>query len=356
MRVLITGATGFLGSSLARRLLDEGDEVRVLARSRAKAAPLVARGAELIEGDVTDAAAVRAAVAGVEVVYHLAGKLYVSGVPALEYQRIHVEGTRTMLAACRAQRGTGARHAEGVHRTPLLTRFVHCGTTGVLGATGATPPAAEDAPYAPTNAYEATKRDAEVLVREAAWNGFPAVIVRPGLVYGPGDLHLLGFFKAIQRRLFRPIGREAVWFHPIYVDDMIEAFVRCGSDPRAVGECFHIAGCEPVTIATLAATIAAALDVPPPRGRIPLPAARAVATACDALPARLRQSAPLTSSRLDFLTHSRVYSVAKARDRLGFSADTPLAVGIGRAADWYRAEGYLPSAQVSEAPQALARS
>ncbi|WIG59811.1 MAG: dTDP-glucose 4,6-dehydratase [Ktedonobacterales bacterium] len=341
MRVLITGATGFLGTALARRLLDEGDEVRVLARSRSKAAPLVARGAELIEGDVTDAAAVRAAVAGVAVVYHLAGKLYVSGVPASEYQRIHVEGTRTMLAACRAQRG--------------LTRFVHCGTTGVLGATGATP-AAEVAPYAPTNAYEATKRDAEVLVREEAWNGFPAVIVRPGLVYGPGDLHLLGFFKAIQRRLFRPIGRETVWFHPIYVDDMIEAFVRCGSDPRAVGECFHIAGREPVTIDTLAATIAGALDVPPPRGHIPLPAARAVATACDALPARLRQSAPLTSSRLDFLTHSRVYSVAKARERLDFSADTPLAVGIGRAADWYRAEGYLPPARVSEAPQALARS
>jgi nucleoside-diphosphate-sugar epimerase len=326
MRILITGATGFLGDHLTRRLLADGAHVRVLARSAEKAKPLLEQGAELVEGEITDGAAGRLALDDVSVVYHLAGKLFLPGVPAPEYRRTHVEGTRNLLTLCREQGG--------------IERFVHCSTTGVLGAVG-DKPAGETAPYGPTNAYEQTKLDAELLVREAGRQGFPIAIVRPGLVYGPGDLHLLGFFKTIQRGLFRPIGRRPVWLHPIYVDDMTEAFVRCGRDPRAVGECFNIAGHEPVTIATLAAAIAAALGVARPRGFIPLPVARALAVAGDALPATVRHAAPMTSSRLDFLTHSRVYDVAKAHKLLDFVADTDLSDGVKRTGAWYRAQGYL---------------
>jgi nucleoside-diphosphate-sugar epimerase len=134
-----------------------------------------------------------------------------------------------------------------------------------------------------------------------------------------------------------------VWLHPIYIDDMTEALVRCGQHPRAAGECFHIAGTEPVTIAQLAATIATAVGVAPPRGIIPLPAARAVAAVGDALPARLRSAAPLTRSRLDFLTHSRVYNVAKAQQLLDFAAAIDLPTGIGCSVAWYRQHGYLPA-------------
>ena len=333
MRVLITGATGFLGEHLSRRLLTDGDQVRVLARSAAKARPLVEQGAELVEGEITDGDALRRAIADVAVVYHLAGRLFMPGVPAEDYHRTHVEGTRTLLALCREQTS--------------LTRLVHCSTTGVLGA-GGDRPADENAPYQPTNAYERTKLQAELLVREAIGQGVPAAIVRPGLVYGPGDLHLLGFFRTIQRGLFRPIGRRPVWLHPIYIDDMTEAFVRCGRDPRAAGECFHIAGQEPATIATLAGTIANALGVAAPRGWIPLPAARALAAAGDALPGQLKQAAPLTSSRLDFLTHSRVYDVAKAKQVLDFVAATDLPAGIARTGAWYRQEGYLPLARQAD--------
>lgn len=326
MRTLITGATGFLGTALVTRLLADGVPVRILARSPARARPLVERGAELTVGDVTDDHAVRSALRDITVVYHLAGRLFVPGVPAAEYWQTHVEGTRVMLECCQEQ--------------PGLERFVHCGTTGVLGMTG-NRPADEAAAYRPTNAYERTKLEAELLVRQAWQSSFPAVIVRPGLVYGPGDLHLLGFFRAIERRQFRPIGRRPVWLHPIYIDDMIEAFVRGGTHPRAVGECFHIAGQQPVTLATLAATIAAALGVAPARGRIPLAAARAVATVGDLLPAHLKAAAPLTRSRLDFLTHSRVYDVTRAQSVLGFTAATDLASGIAHTAAWYRREGYL---------------
>ena len=325
-RVLVTGATGFLGTHLVRRLLAEGARVRVLVRSATKAGDLRAQGAELAVGEITDGDAVRAAMDDVAVVYHLAGKLFMPAVPAAAYYQTHVEGTRLLLAACRAR--------------PRLERVVHCSTTGVLGATGEHA-ADEAAPYRPTNAYEQTKAQAEVLVRAAAQEGVRAVIVRPGLVYGPGDRHLLGFFRAIQRQQFRPIGRRSVWLHPIYIDDLTEALVRCGQHPRAVGECFHLAGPAPVTIARLAATIARAEGVAPPRGRIALPMARVVALAGDLLPARLQPLAPLTRSRLAFLTHSRVYNVAKAQQVLDFAAATDLPTGIAHSVGWYRRHGHL---------------
>jgi nucleoside-diphosphate-sugar epimerase len=329
MTALVTGASGFLGANLARRLLAEGSRVRVLARSEARVRPLRELGAEVVLGDVTDPRAVAAAVDGATVVWHLAGRLLVPGVAPSEYERTHVAGTRTLLACCR--------------RAPALERLVHCSTTGVLGPTGDRA-ADERAPIRPTNVYEATKAQAEREVWEAARDGLPVVVARPGLVYGPGDLHLLGFFRAIVRRRFRPVGRRPVRLHPIYVDDLGDALVRCGGHRAAVGECFHIAGRRPVTLAELAEAIARSAGTELPRGRIPLPAARAAAAVGDALPPRLRCAAPLTRTRLDFLTHSRTYDVGKARRVLGFSAPTDLRAGIARTVAWYREQGLLACA------------
>jgi nucleoside-diphosphate-sugar epimerase len=328
MTVLVTGATGFLGADLVPRLLSGDAGVRVLVRSEAKATSLKEKGAELVVGDITDRRAVAAAVDGASVVYHLAGRLFAPGVPASEYRRTHVEGTKLLLDCCR--------------ELPSLERFVHCSTTGVLGVTGDRP-ADETAPLRPTNAYEATKAEAELAVRDACRAGFPAVIARPGLVYGPGDLHLLPFFRTVLRRRFRPIGRRRVSLHPIYISDMTEALIRCGQDRAAVAECFHFAGREPVSLAELAAAIARAGGTRLPAGHIPIPAAQAVAAVGDRLPPNLRRTAPLTRSRLDFLTHSRVYDVSKARRLLGFAADTDLATGAARSMAWYREEGYLPA-------------
>jgi nucleoside-diphosphate-sugar epimerase len=293
---------------------------------RAKA--LAEQGAEIVVADITDKDALRTALNGVAVVYHLAGKLLIPGAPAEEYRKTHVEGTKVLLACCREQ--------------STLKRFVHCSTTGVLGITGERP-ADESAPFRPTNIYEATKAEAELAVRDTWQVGFPAVIVRPGLVYGPGDLHLLGFFRSILRHQFRPIGRRPVWLHPIYIDDMTEALVQCGQHPAAVGQCFHIAGRDPVTLSELAAAIARAAGTGAPNGYIPFPAARAVAAVGDLLPAGLKQLAPLTSTRLDFLTHSRVYSTTKAQRVLDFVASTDLGTGLGRTVAWYRQQSYLPA-------------
>ena len=195
----------------------------------------------------------------------------------------------------------------------------------------------------PTNVYEATKAEAELAVLTACGQGLPAVVARPGLVYGPGDLHLAGFFRAVVQRRFRPIGRDPVWLHPIYIDDMTEALIQCGQQSSALGECFHFAGTTPVPISELARAIASAEGARVLPGYLPLAVARAAARFGDLLPPRLRQRAPLTSSRLEFLTNSRMYDVGRARERLGFVAATDLREGITRAVAWYRAHGYLPA-------------
>ncbi|HEX5303350.1 MAG TPA: NAD-dependent epimerase/dehydratase family protein [Streptosporangiaceae bacterium] len=327
MTVLVTGGTGFLGTSLGRRLLADGARVRVLARSAAKAGPLAEMGADIVLGDINDQPAVSRAVDGVQVVYHLAGPLLVPGISAGEYWRTHVTGTELLLDCC--------------ERRPGIERIVYCSTTGVLGVTGDRP-AGEESLFRPTNAYERAKAAAEAAVRARWGPGFPAVIVRPGLVYGPGDIHLLPFFQSISRHRFRPIGRREAWLHPVYIDDMTEALICCGYRQAAVGQCFHIAGREPVAISDLARLIAEAEGTRLPPGRIPVAAARAVAGVGDRLPAALRQYVPLTSSRVEFLTHSRMYDVSKAARLLGFTAPTDLPTGLARTVAWYRLLGYLP--------------
>ena len=151
-------------------------------------------------------------------VYHLAGPLLVPGIPAEEYGRTHVSGTKLLLDCC--------------GEAPGLERLVYCSTTGVLGVTGDRP-ADEGAPFRPTNIYELSKADGrgggpEQVAAQASRRSSPG----PGLSTGLGTFTFSAFFQAIFRRRFRPIGRREAWLHPIYIDDMTEALVRCGQAER----------------------------------------------------------------------------------------------------------------------------
>ncbi len=228
MVILVTGATGFLGSALVTELVRQKQPVRILARNEYKARAQFGDAVTIIAGDINDEEQVRRAVDGASIIYHLVGRLYHPSTPTELYYRTHVEGTRILFDACKGQR--------------QLQRIVHCSTTGVHGETGKTP-AAEDAPFAPTNAYEVTKLEAELLALRA-WKeeGLPVCVARPGLVYGPGDLHLLGFFSSIQKGLFRVIDGGKALLHPIYIDDMTAAFLLCAERKEAIGHSYNLAG------------------------------------------------------------------------------------------------------------------
>jgi nucleoside-diphosphate-sugar epimerase len=325
--ILVTGATGFLGSALVTELVKQKQPVRVLVRDAAKARAQFGEAVTIIQGEITDAAQVRKAVEGTTTIYHLVGHLYHPSVRTELYRRTHVEGTRVLLEACKGQE--------------QLERFVHCSTTGVHGVTGKTP-AAEDAPFAPTNAYEATKLEAELLALKAhKEQQLPVSVARPGLVYGPGDLHLLGFFSSIKKGRPCLIDGGKAMLHPIYIDDMTAAFLLCAQRPEAIGHSYNIAGDTPVTMRELSTAIAHAMGRELPRGDIPLWLANLASDIFSITPGFQGERAPLTRSRVKFLTNSRVYSIERARRELGFTPRVPLDEGMALTAAWYQKHGYL---------------
>src|SRR6266705_1698650 len=327
MTTVITGATGFLGSSLVTELLKRQQAVRILTRDEKKARQQFGSAATIIAGDITDAVQVQQAVDGATAIYHLAGRLYHPSTPTELYRQTHVEGTRILLKACQGQ--------------TQLRRIVHVSTTGVYGVTGETP-AAEDASFVPINPYEATKLEGEQLALKAyREQGLPVTVVRPGLVYGPGDLHLLGFFLSIKKGVFRVIDGGKALLHPIYIDDMTSAFLLCAERPEAIGQSYNIAGEHPVTIRELSTSIAHSLDRELPKGSIPLWLAKLASDIFSVIPGIKGENAPLTRSRVQFLTRSRVYDISKAKAELSFVPNVGLEIGMKNTAEWYNKHGYL---------------
>jgi dihydroflavonol-4-reductase len=327
MTILVTGATGFLGSALTTELVRQKQNVRILARDEQKAREQFGEAVTIIRGEITDVDQVERAVDGATIIYHLVGKLYHPSVPAELYQYTHVEGTRNLLKACKGQK--------------QLKRIVHCSTTGVLGETGETP-AAEDAPFAPTNPYEATKLRGELVALKAyKEDGLPVSVARPGLAYGPGDLHLLGFFKSIKKGMFRVIDGGKALLHPIYIDDMTSAFLLCAERPEAIGQSYNFAGEQAVTIRELSTSIAHSMDCELPKGSIPLWLANLASDIFSVIPGIKGENAPLTRSRVQFLTRSRVYDISKAKSELGFVPIVGLETGMKNTAEWYHKHGYL---------------
>jgi nucleoside-diphosphate-sugar epimerase len=327
MTVAVTGATGFLGSSLVAALIQQQQSVRILARDERKARHLFGDAVTIIPGDMADAGHVRQAIDGATTIYHLAGRLYHPNTPAELYEQTHVEGTRRLLQACQGQK--------------RLQRLVYVSTTGVFGVTGETP-VAEDAPFAPTNAYETTKLKGELLaLKSYQGDGLPVTIVRPGLVYGPGDLHLLGFFASIQKGLFRVIAGGKASLHPVYIDDLIAALLLCAERSQALGRSYNIAGAHPITVRELAGAIAHAVNRKLPAGNIPLWLANLASDVFAIMPGIKGEHAPLTRSRVKFLTNSRMYDMSRAKSELNYTPLVELEEGIKRTVEWYYTQGYL---------------
>jgi len=327
MTTMVTGATGFLGSALVTELVKRQQAVRILARDEQKARQQFGDAVTIIPGDITDAAQVQQAIDGATTIYHLVGRLYHPSIPVELYHQTHVEGTRTLLKACQGQ--------------TRLRRIVHVSTTGVHGVTGETP-AAEDAPFAPTNPYEATKLEGEMLALKAYQEqGLPVTVARPGLVYGPGDLHLLGFFVAIKKGLFRVIDGGKAFLHPVYIDDLVAALLLCAGQPQAPGRSYNIAGERPVTVRELATAIGHALDRELPAGSIPLWLANLASDIFALMPGLKGERAPLTRSRVKFLTHSRIYDLSRAKSELGYVPRVELEEGMKLTAAWYYKHHYL---------------
>jgi nucleoside-diphosphate-sugar epimerase len=263
--------------------------------------------------------------AGAEWIIHAAGRLGQVGVLEEVYHRLHVDGTRNVMAAALA---TGSQ-----------PRVLHVSSAGVLGPnTGG--PAVEDAPYSPANPYQRSKAAAEQVALEFASRGLPVVICRPEFVYGPGDRHVLGLFRAVRRGRFFYIDGGQHFCHPTFVGDAVAGMLLClrlgGS-----GKIYHITGPRPVTFRELGETIAIALGVRPPWVSLPRWAAMLGAIGLEVLGRVSGRKPPLSRAGVAFFSEDRLYSWQKAHEELGYTPECDLVTGVARTIAWYRQYGWL---------------
>ena len=325
-RVLVTGGTGFTGSHLVRQLVEAGADVRVIARDAVRGRSTLPAGVDIVQGDVTDPAVTSAAVRGRDVVYHLAAAFREAGIPDRRYREVHVDATRDLLEASRA---------EGVRR------FVHCSTVGVHSHIP-NPPADETWPYTPGDIYQETKAEGEQLaLRFHQEHGFPVTVIRPAAIYGPGDLRLLKLFRTIFRRRFAMIGSGKPYFHMVHVEDLARGMRLAAERDEAVGEVFILAGEEYVTLNELVARIADIYGVARPRLRLPAWPFFVAGAAFEAVCIPLRIEPPLYRRRVAFFTKSRAFRIDKAKRLLGYEPQVSLQAGLEETAEWYRANGLL---------------
>jgi dihydroflavonol-4-reductase len=325
-KVLVTGATGFTGGALARRLASHNAPVRALVRDQARAAPLADLGVEIVKGDLCDPASLRQAMRGVDVVYHIAALYRQQGVEPRLFREVNATAVQHLLDA-------------GIEAG--VSRFVHCSTVGVHGDVKQ-PPAAEDAPFAPGDLYQESKLEGErMAARYMAQRRLPITIFRPAGIYGPGDLRFLKLFRGIKRGRFPMIGDGRTLWHGVYIDDLVDGIVRCGTVDQAVGETFILGGPEYTTLNELIALVTDAVDASPPRLRIPLAPVYAAAAVCEAICRPLGLEPPLHRRRVDFFTKSRAFDIAKARRELGYAPQVSIREGVARTGAWYAEQGLL---------------
>ena len=237
IKVLVTGATGFLGKRLAKRLVDEGYPVRALARRQSNVGALKRLGVEIVFGDLGDESSIAAAVKGVDVVVHAAAGT--SGT-AKDSDTATIQGTRNVLEACRT------------NRVKKLVYISSCNVYEVAGYTEnqlVTEEAQLERFPLRRGHYSAAKLQAEALVTEAMnHEGCPTVVLRPGTLYGPGaEIYTKMMGVSLARRIFVVFGDRKSELPLVHVDNTVDAIVECISNRAADNQVFNVVDHDLVT-------------------------------------------------------------------------------------------------------------
>lgn len=324
MKALVTGATGFVGSHLVEALVARGDEVTALVRSPRKAALLEQLNVRRVAGDMANADALRSAVSGQDVVYHVAG--LVAARDEAEFLQANRDATANLLRAIGEAGGSGPRL--------VLVSSMAAGGPAPRGM-----PLKGHEPPAPVTQYGRSKLAAEAVVRESE---VPWTIVRPPMVYGPRDREVLKVFK-IARTGFAPVfGDGTQELSAVYGPDLALALIAAGSSPGTIGKIYY--ACHPEIfqsgelIRKVGAVLGSKVRV------IPLPdwMARGALTITGFTARLTRQTTILTPDKAnEFLQTAWTGDPQPLIDDSGWRPTHNLAKGIQETAAWYREQGWL---------------
>jgi nucleoside-diphosphate-sugar epimerase len=323
VKALVTGATGFVGGHLVERLARDGHEVTALVRSPAKAARLLKPEIRLERGDLHDEAALARAVAGQDVIYHVAGSVAARDEAA--YMAGNRDGTRNVIRA-----------AEAAGRP----RFIHVSSMAAGGPSRkGVPMTVADRPH-PVTAYGRSKLAAEAVVRASA---LPWTILRPPTIYGPNDRdNLIKVFRIARTGIAPVFGDGSMELSAVYAPDLADALVLAAAAPAAAGQTYYANHPEVLTSAGLVRLIGRAMGrtvrivgVPEPLGRVILAATGGVASLLGRV----------TILNLD--KANEFFQPAWTGDPAPLMADTgwrpahDMASGLAETWRWYRAAGWI---------------
>ena len=327
MKVLVTGGTGFTGSALSERLAQAGHEVHSLDNQPGLFADkLGSMGVQVHLGSVTDQTLVNRLAGGCQQIFHLAAAFRLVNLGKKAYWDINVNGTRNILEAARA---------NGV------ARVINCSTCGVHGNV-AKPPADETARIAPADYYQQTKWEGERVAMDYAQKGLWVTTLRPAAIYGPGDPErFFMIFKRVNRGRFTFVGDGSALYHPLYLDNLVDAFLLASQEDAAQGQSYLIADEEYVSVRDLVERTARALGVDCKLRFLPFWPAYLFAAAVELVYRPLPMEPPIFRRRLDWFRQNRAFDIGKAKRELGYVPKVGLDEGLRRTGQWYHERGLL---------------
>ncbi len=324
-RVLVTGASGFIGSHVCEELGRRGFTVRALARKGSSLA-FLPRDAELARGDVTDPASLEAALADVHGVVHCAG--LTKALSLERYLTVNRDGTRNLLSACRRV-------------SPPPQRIVCLGSLGAFGPSREGRPLRETDEPQPVSHYGLSKLEAQ-RAAESFSRDLSVTILAPPSVYGPRDRDIYVYFRLAKIGVVPSIGRGDRYLSVIYVRDLARAAVECLVREKAAGSTYFVEDGRVHTWRTFAGVIAAALGSKPVSIALPSFAARGISILSEGLSLVTRRPPLLGVQKMrELLQPSWTCSGERIRRELGFEPKYSLSEGVAETARWYTDSGWL---------------
>jgi nucleoside-diphosphate-sugar epimerase len=325
VRYFITGATGFVGGHVAEACVARGHTVSTIARPTSDTGLLDRLGATVHRGDLADSGLVQRVLEEVEVVVHCAAKVGDWG-PVEDYRAVNVHALRNLLEACKGR---------------PLRRFVHLSTLGVYAArhhygTDETEPL----PARHIDGYTQTKVEAERFVLDYYRSyGVPAVVLRPGVIYGPRDRTVLPrLIELLRARRLPYLGGGKRAFNGIYIGNLVEVIFLAVDQPKALGQVYNLTDGEFVSKRRFIETVAQGLNLEKPTRSVPLWLARLIAWQMERQARRTGASQPprLTQARLKLFGLNLDFSIDKAKRELGYRPRVPFDEAMKETIAWYR--------------------
>ena len=328
MNVLVTGATGFLGSHLAKTLAQRGYNVRALVRNTGKLSRLQGHDIETFEGNLLDIDSLKKSTDGQDIVFHNAGMVDQWGKRETFYN-VNVDGTKNLLEACLSSG---------------IKRFVHTSSLTVLGKPRGKSPMDETSPY--TERYFEFYTETKILSEKAVLDYYnkgklPVTVIRPGIIWGPGDTTILPRLERLTRKgLIFNIGKGNNVLCLTYISNLVEGLILAAESPEAIGQIYHITDDEKITSRTFFTELTKIMGLHLPAISIPFSVLYATAYLFETLAKSMRLSKPpiITRYGICLLGCDYNYDISRAKRELGYNPKTSFKEGMENTARWYKNE------------------